>query len=126
MKLINEPGESRRDWMLMVFQNAAALHKRNSNYQIWTHENHAEHIYSNQFISQKITYIHENPVVAGLVNKAEDYPYSSAPNYFGGKGLLPVIILDGIYSDGGWKSGGWPTGSSSSGKWQTGGWNTTK
>ncbi len=75
---------------------------------------------------RKITYIHENPVVAGLVNKAEDYPYSSAPNYFGGKGLLPVIILDGIYSDGGWKSGGWPTGGSSSGKWQTGGWNTTK
>lgn len=126
LKLIKEPAESRREWILNIFKDAASRHKRNSEFQLWTHENHAEHIYSNQFISQKICYIHENPVVAGMVLKAEDYPYSSAKNYSGNKGLLQVTVIDGILCDGGWKSGGWPSGGSNSGKWQTGGWNTVK
>jgi len=29
----------------------------------------------------KLKYIHNNPVKAGLVNKSEDYKYSSARNY---------------------------------------------
>ena len=124
--MIKEHGESRREWMLEVFKNAASQHIRNSEYQLWTHENHAEHIYSNQFISQKINYIHENPVVAGIVIKAEDYPYSSAMNYAGVQGLLPVTVHDLNYSSGGLKSGGWPTGGINSGKWQTGGWDTVK
>ncbi|MHC1708353.1 MAG: hypothetical protein AB9842_12650 [Bacteroidales bacterium] len=57
----------------------------------------------------------------GLVQRAEDYLYSSASNYTGEQGLLPVTVIDGIFSDGDWKSGGWPTGVSNSGKWQTGG-----
>jgi REP element-mobilizing transposase RayT len=124
LKLIKEPGESRRDWMLAVFQKAAARHIRNSEFQLWTHENHAEQIYSNQFLDQKINYIHQNPVVAGIVLKAEEYLYSSAKNYAGEQGLLPITTIDVIFSNGGWKSGGWPGGGSNSGKWQSGGWNT--
>jgi len=126
LKLINESGESRRDWMLEIFQKAAARHIRNSGFQLWTHENHAEQIYSNQFLEQKINYIHQNPVVAGIVLNADDYPYSSATNYAGKGGLLPVAPLEVIFSSesGSWKSGGWPGGGSKSGKWQTGGWNT--
>ena len=41
-------------------------YKRNEQYQIWTHENHAQIIYSNAFMDQKIKYIHENPVRAGI------------------------------------------------------------
>ena len=78
----------------------------------------AKHIYSNQFISQKINYIHENPVVAGIVLKPEDYPYSSAMNYAGVQGLLPVTVHDLNYNSGGLKIGGWPMGGSNSGKWQ--------
>src|SRR5689334_20730525 len=33
--------ESRREWMLDMFQKARLRHQRNSNFQIWTHENHA-------------------------------------------------------------------------------------
>ncbi|WP_199221579.1 transposase, partial [Desulfonatronum sp. SC1] len=33
--------ESRREWLLSVFSIAALQHKRNSSYQVWTHENHA-------------------------------------------------------------------------------------
>ncbi|MEI6556013.1 MAG: transposase [Paludibacter sp.] len=83
--------ESRRDWMLNLFEFAAKQHKRNEKYQIWTHENHAELIYSDNFIFQKLNYIHENPVRAGIVEKAEDYLYSSARD-FAGKGCLLEIV----------------------------------
>jgi viroplasmin and RNaseH domain-containing protein len=44
-------------------------HKRNAEYQFWTHENHAEHIFSNKFMVQKLAYIHNNPVRTGIVEK---------------------------------------------------------
>ena len=88
----NEP-ESRREWMLKYFEYAAKKHKRNSNYQLWTHENHAEHIYSDKFIKQKLEYIHMNPVKAGLVRNPEDYIYSSATNYANIESLMNVEML---------------------------------
>ena len=91
LETIQTEPESRRDWMLNLFEFSAKQHKRNSKYQVWTHENHAEIIYSNKFIEQKINYIHENPVRAGIVEKAEDYLYSSARDYAGLKGVLEVI-----------------------------------
>ena len=39
-------------------------------------------IYSQEMMRVKVRYIHENPVKAGLVEKAEDWKYSSARNYF--------------------------------------------
>ena len=80
---IDSESESRREWMLNLFEFAAKQHKRNEKYQIWTHENHAELIYSDKFIFQKMDYIHENPVRAGIVEKAEDYLYSSAGSFAG-------------------------------------------
>ena len=95
LETIQTEPESRRDWMLNLFEFSAKQHKRNSKYQIWTHENHAEIIYSNKFIDQKINYIHENPVRAGIVEKAEDYLYSSARDYAGLRGVLDVIPVMG-------------------------------
>jgi REP element-mobilizing transposase RayT len=89
---IETENESRRDWMLNLFEFAAKRHKRNSKFQIWTHENHAEEIYSNEFIEQKIKYIHNNPVKAGIVEKAEDYLYSSARAFAGLDCLLDVFV----------------------------------
>ena len=43
---IKKEPESRRDWMLEIFRNEAAKHKRNETFQLWTHENHPEEIYS--------------------------------------------------------------------------------
>jgi len=37
-------------------------------------------------------------VKAGLVGRPEDYLLSSAKDYFGGKGLLPVALLTAAYS----------------------------
>jgi len=88
---IDSESESRREWMLNLFEFAAKQHKRNEKYQIWTHENHAELIYSDKFIFQKIDYIHENPVRAGIVEKAEDYLYSSAASFAGRPCLLEIV-----------------------------------
>ena len=64
--------ESRKDWMLNRFQFNAQRHSRNENYQLWTHENHAVVIYSPEFAREKLEYLHNNPVRAGLVRKPED------------------------------------------------------
>jgi hypothetical protein len=77
--------------MLNLFEFAAKQHKRNEKYQIWTHENHAELIYSDKFIFQKMDYIHENPVRAGIVEKAEDYLYSSAGSFAGRPCFLEIV-----------------------------------
>ena len=54
---------------------------------------HAEHIYSNKFIKQKIDYIHNNPVKDKTVSSAEDYYFSSARNYSGLENDLEVVLL---------------------------------
>ncbi len=90
---IDTESESRRDWMLNLFEFAAKQHKRNEKYQIWTHENHAELIYSDTFIIQKISYIHDNPVRAGIVENPEDYLYSSATDFAGKQCLLNIVQM---------------------------------
>ncbi len=84
---IESEKESRRNWLLRHFKSAALKHKRNAEYQLWTHENHAKELFSNHFIDQKINYIHQNPVKAGIVLRPEEYLYSSAP-FFAGRDFL--------------------------------------
>ena len=55
--------------------------------------NHAELIYSEKFIDQKLDCIHENPVRTGWVIRPEDYVYSSASNYVNGNGVLNVEVM---------------------------------
>ena len=83
LEAVQTSEESRRDWLLLIFRYAARKHSRNEKFQVWTHENHAEEIFSNKFIEQKIEYIHNNPVRAGFVENPEDYLYSSARCYVG-------------------------------------------
>ena len=93
LEAVNTELESRKEWMLNLFEFSAKQHKRNERYQVWTHENRAEIVYGNRFMYTKINYIHENPVRAGIVEKAEDYLYSSARNYAGLDGVLDVILV---------------------------------
>jgi REP element-mobilizing transposase RayT len=93
LEMIENGNESRKEWMLNLFGFEASKHKRNDNYQFWTHENHAEHIYSNKFIAQKLEYIHNNPVKAGYVENAWDYLYSSARNYASLDAVIEIFLL---------------------------------
>ncbi len=91
IQCIEQNKESRSEWLLNVFKQAASMHKRNSHYQVWTHENHAVHVYSDKFVTQKLDYIHMNPVRAGLVRQPEDYIYSSACNYADESAVLAEV-----------------------------------
>ena len=63
----NSGVESRREWMLHQFKYYASRHLRNDTYQLWEHDNHPIELISREFIQQRIDYIHQNPVAAGLV-----------------------------------------------------------
>ena len=44
-------------------------------------------------MDEKIDYIHNNQVEAGLVFRAEDYLFSSAADYAGEKGILDDVVV---------------------------------
>jgi len=52
--------------------------KRNHRYSLWQHDSDIFSIVSESMFMQKVNYIHQNPVRAGLVERAEDYRWSSA------------------------------------------------
>ena len=91
----NNKQESRKDWMLRIFREHGEKNSRNTNYQFWRQDNQPKELYSSAFIVQKINYIHNNPVEAGIVERPEHYLYSSARDYHFGErvGLLHVDFL---------------------------------
>lgn len=93
IQAINVNAESRKDWLLYMFQYYAKRTNMNKEFKIWTNDNHPEEIFSEDFMKTKLDYIHGNPVRAGLVEKPEDYLYSSASNYIKGKGLMEIDYL---------------------------------
>jgi len=97
VKAIKEnPEESRKENLLALFKKAANESSNVFEYKFWRHDNHPIEIWSNKVIAEKIRYIHNNPVEAGLVFKAEEYMYSSAIDYCGEKGLLENVVLVAI------------------------------
>ncbi len=95
-KQIQEGSESRCEWLTMVCEYAAGGHARNKDFQVWSHDNHPEELWSNKFIRQKMDYLHNNPVKAGLVAEAHYWLYSSAADYIAGRqvGPIKVALLD--------------------------------
>ncbi|MCO6480680.1 MAG: hypothetical protein J5I94_28825 [Phaeodactylibacter sp.] len=91
--------ESRRDWLLNHFAFNARKNRTHSQHQIWQRDNHPIILYTPKVIRQKLVYIHDNPVRAGIVARPEHYLYSSAANYMGQPGLLEVTLLDDIWND---------------------------
>jgi REP element-mobilizing transposase RayT len=91
----NNKQESRREWMLKIFAEQGAANSRNKTYQFWRQDNQPMELYSPSFIFQKLNYMHQNPVEAGIVEKPEHYLYSSAKNYFFTKkcGLLDLVFI---------------------------------
>jgi len=86
--------ESRQEWLLDKFRFAAGKNSRNTTYQFWRQNNHAEELLTNHFTDQKLAYIHQNPVQEGWVEEAHHYLYSSARDYSGLPGLVPIIFLE--------------------------------
>lgn len=79
--------ESRRTWMLALFKSKGSRNSRNEGYQFWRQDNHPIELYSEAFTEQKLNYVHMNPVEAGIVEKEEEYLYSSCRDYYEGKNI---------------------------------------
>ena len=93
--IINNEHESRKDWMLEIFREAGKRNSRNTDCQFWQQENQPKECYSPAFTIQKLNYIHNNPVEAAIVDKPEEYLYSSARDYHYKKhcGLIKVAFI---------------------------------
>jgi REP element-mobilizing transposase RayT len=99
ISFVRKGKESRKEWMLELFRKAAESRAGKSTMQIWQYDNHPIEIYSAKWTRQKIHYIHFNPIKQGLVARPQDYRYSSAYDYAGGKGpvIVSLINLHSLY-----------------------------
>ncbi|WP_319800359.1 MULTISPECIES: transposase [unclassified Flavobacterium] len=68
------PKESRREFLLDFFLKEGLQSSNVKQYQFWRHDNKPIELWSNHMINQKINYVHQNPVEAGLffVQKTTD------------------------------------------------------
>lgn len=89
----NNPKESRKQWMLSIMKDIGEKNKNNNDFQFWQQHNQPVELSSNYLMDQKLDYIHNNPVVAGFVENPEDYAYSSARDYAGGKGMIDIVLI---------------------------------
>ena len=85
-----EIGESRREWMMKHF------HSGPNSYQVWQEGMHPIELSKGKFTAQKLDYIHNNPVVAGIVREPWDYLLSSATDYclMNRKGLVKICFIE--------------------------------
>jgi len=88
------PEESRKEWILFLMEKAGKKNSQNIDFQLWQQDNHPIELYDDRILHQKLDYLHENPVVAGFVEKPEDYLYSSARSYFDQPCLIDIILVD--------------------------------
>ena len=79
-----------------MMREAGELNSNNNSFQCWQQDNHPIELANPFMIQQKLDYLHNNPVLAGFVEKPEDWLYSSARNYQGMKGIVDVLIIDPI------------------------------
>lgn len=78
--IMHNKAESRKEWLKVIFEYHAKYNSNNTNWQIWKQDNRPKILLHPRFMMQKIQYIHNNPVVDAIVEKPEDYLYSSARN----------------------------------------------
>ncbi len=85
--------ESRREWLLWMFGRAGKRNSNNEVYQFWQQNNHPMELVTIEMVEQRLNYLHQNPVEAGFVSNGKDYWYSSARDYEGEVGLLPILFV---------------------------------
>lgn len=72
----NNLQESRRAWLLWLL-------KKDGHIWFWEEGYHGKEILTKEFFINKMDYIHLNPVRAGLVEKEEEYLWSSCGDSYG-------------------------------------------
>lgn len=95
-KAIEMPkGESRKEWMLWMMKRSGMKNDRNKDWQFWQQHNHPIELNNYEIALQRLNYIHKNPVVAGFVDKEEEWIHSSAGDYYGiRKSALDLVVME--------------------------------
>ncbi|NOQ13821.1 MAG: transposase [Methyloprofundus sp.] len=89
-QLIDSLQEKGAKHMLERLRFSKRAHKVDREFQFWQEGVHAEMIFSENIMREKLKYIHENPLKRGYVNRAEHWRYSSASHYEGLGGLIDI------------------------------------
>lgn len=76
--------------LLARLRFAKRAHKHDREYQFWQEGSHAEMVFTESVMREKLDYIHYNPVKRGYVDLPEHWRYSSARNYLGQQGLIGI------------------------------------
>lgn len=98
LEAIDTEPEVRKEWMMKRFENVGSILGLLKKFHVWQSTG------SPQFIDMKKTdalidqvcFVHENPVRDRFVDTAAEYPYSSARDYAGLKGLVKVSKLTAV------------------------------
>jgi REP element-mobilizing transposase RayT len=90
-KLIDYLKECRAERLLNQLAFFRKNHKWDRDYQCWEEGSHPQLIENEQALKQKLEYIHQNPVKRGYVDDPMHWRYSSARDYAGLAGLVPVF-----------------------------------
>ena len=92
--IMNNPQESRKNWMLNMFGFYGKTNSNNEENQFWQEEYHPIMLDTQEKLIERFNYLHNNPVSSGLVWLPQHYKYSSAIDYLDEKpGLLPLDKL---------------------------------
>jgi putative transposase len=91
-QLIDHLKECHAERLLNQMAFFCKSHKHDREYQCWEEGSHPQLIQNEEMLRQKLDYIHFNPVKRGYVDKPEHWRYSSARNYAGLEGLMPVFM----------------------------------
>ncbi|MCK9376382.1 MAG: transposase [Syntrophobacterales bacterium] len=92
-RLIAQLEQDQKTWVLNQLQYYKQANKTRSDYQVWQEGFHPQQIVSEAMLHQKIDYLHHNPVRIGVVERPEDWLYSSARDYAGGTGIVELDEL---------------------------------
>lgn len=95
-KIVSEiflENEQRRDWMLYRFQYAGKYKSNIKDFKFWQDGSKVFECHSEKSARKVIDHIHQNPVRALIVDAPAAYLYSSARDYDGIPGILPVTVL---------------------------------
>ena len=88
--IIEHLQQQKAERLLQRLHFAKAAHKHDREYQFWQEGVHAELIFNDAMMREKLDYIHANPVKRGYVSLPEHWRYSSAANYAGLNALMDI------------------------------------
>ena len=92
--IIENPAESRKEWMVNMFRFVGGHNNNNKEFQFWKQDYHPICLDTEEKLRQRLDYLHNNPVRSQIVWIPEAYQYSSALDYLTEKsGLIKLDML---------------------------------